>query len=195
MPPVILASASPRRRELLHYITDDFRCVCSQAEEKVRLPEGLDCRQIPAELAKLKARDIAGQYAGCLVIGADTVVIGPGGDVLGKPRDKADAVRMLEELSGAVHHVVTGVCLVMGDQERTFSEVTKVEFYPLSHEEILSYVDSGQPMDKAGAYGIQDKGALLVKRIEGDYYNVMGLPVARLSRELKAMVNLEKNGD
>ena len=120
-----------------------------------------------------------------IVIGADTIVVLES-EILGKPRDRADAIKMLSTLSGKVHSVFTGVCLIKDSKENCFYEETKVEFYELSPQEIEAYVDTGEPMDKAGAYGIQGRGCLLVKRIDGDYFNVVGLPVGRLIKELKA---------
>ena len=182
MEKLILASQSPRRQELIANITEDFEVKASQAEEI--LPEGTSPEDAPVLLAALKARAVAAEYPDRLVVGADTVVI-LDGEVLGKPRDKADAERMLRLLSGRVHKVVTGCCLIKGDRERSLSQSTMVEFYPLSDSEINGYIATGEPFDKAGAYGIQGKGMLLVKGIEGDYFNVMGLPVALLQREIK----------
>ena len=182
MEKIILASQSPRRRELLANITEDFEVIVSDVEEI--LPAGLSPEEVPEYLASLKARAVADRYPDRVVIGADTVVIYDG-IPLGKPRDDADAKRMLRMLSGRVHKVVTGCCIIKGDRVRVFSQTTKVEFYQLTDDEIDSYVATGEPSDKAGAYGIQGKGMLLVKGIEGDYYNVMGLPVPLLNMELK----------
>ena len=179
---LILASKSPRRQELIRFITDDFEVIVSEAEEI--LPAHIPPEEAPVYLSAVKARAVAAQYPDRTVIGADTVVI-LDSEVLGKPRDKDDAVDMLHALSGRVHTVVTGCCIIHGGRERSFSETTRVEFYPLSDREIEEYVATGDPFDKAGSYGIQGKGSLLVKGIEGDFFNVMGLPVARLSRELR----------
>lgn len=181
---LILASKSPRRQELLAYITRDFEVMASEAEEVY--PPGVDQTEVPVYLAALKAKDVAEQRPDSLVIGADTVVL-LNGRILGKPRDRDDAIGMLHALSGAEHTVVTGCCLISGNRWVTFREVTRVRFYPLSEREIIAYVDTGEPFDKAGAYGIQGQGALLVQGIDGDYYNVMGLPIARLKRELEQM--------
>ena len=110
------------------------------------------------------------------------------GEIMGKPADESDARRMLGALSGKKHKVVTGCCIIRGDSRRAFSDITEVEFYPLSDSEIDDYIATGEPFDKAGAYGIQGQGALLVKGIIGDYFNVMGLPVAMLKRELDGFV-------
>ena len=185
MEPIILASKSPRRQELIKNITEDFEVVVSPVEEV--LPEGLSPEDAPLYLARLKAGAVADEHPDRLVIGADTVVI-LDGEVLGKPRDRDDARRMLRLLSGKVHTVITGCCLIGGERERGFSQSTKVEFYPLTDGEIDDYIATGEPFDKAGAYGIQGKGMLLVKGIEGDYFNVMGLPVGLLSRELKRFI-------
>ena len=175
----ILASASPRRRELFGLISDDFRIVPSNAEETA--PDGIAAENLPEYLARLKAGDIAAKYPFDTVIGADTVVI-LDGKVLGKPENKEDAVKMLKALSGKKHKVVTGCAVCKNGACRSFSSVTEVEFYPLDDKEISDYVATGEPLDKAGAYGIQGRGALFVKSINGDYFNVVGLPVATLRR-------------
>lgn len=198
---VILASASPRRRELLAFALDAFDTLPANIEES--LPEGLELTQGPAYLAAQKARFLAHQYPDALVIGCDTGVF-IDNRMLGKPKDVEHAQSMLEELSGRVHQVITGCCLCLEGRERIFQEETWVEFYPLYKEEmgtdvptplslqfyplykeeIASYIATGEPFDKAGGYGIQGKGALLIRGIQGDYYNVMGLPIARLTREI-----------
>lgn len=177
---MILASQSPRRRELLSLITEDFRIIPAKGEEI--LPEKITPENAVLALSEKKADEIFAGNKGEIIVAADTIVA-IDGKILGKPRDDEDAFSMLMTLSGRVHEVFTGVCVIFpnGGKERFFEE-TKVEFYPLSDSEIAEYIKTGEPMDKAGAYGIQGKGALLVKRIDGDYYNVMGLPVARLSR-------------
>lgn len=180
---MILASQSPRRQELIANITPSFRVIVSQAEEK--LPEGIAPEEAPVYLAGIKAEAVAAAHPDEVVIGADTVVI-LDGEILGKPRDQADAERMLRALSGREHTVITG-CAICGFGRRvTFSEQTRVTFYPLSDREIAAYIATGEPFDKAGAYGIQGKGCVLVQRIEGDFFNVVGLPVAKLKRELEA---------
>ena len=182
---IILASASPRRRELLKNITDDFTVRVSDADEST--VGGLSPEQTVRALAELKADAV---YAGNeeeIIIAADTVVAADG-QILGKPRDEADAFAMLKMLSGKTHEVFTGVCIRTPAAQTVFSERTEVEFYPLSDDEITAYIKTGEPSDKAGAYGIQGKGCLLVKRINGDYFNVVGLPVAALSRELKKLL-------
>ena len=178
---IILASQSPRRRELIKLITDDVLCVTAKDEEVI--PEGMSPADIPEHLALLKALSVKKDYPEDVIVGSDTVVI-YGDELLLKPVDKADAFRMLKLLSGRTHQVITGCAIVKGDRQITFSEVTEVEFYHLSDEEILSYIETFEPMDKAGAYGIQGKGSLLVKGIKRDYFSVVGLPVASLKRHI-----------
>lgn len=181
---LILASGSPRRKELLAMVGRMYQCIPSDADETV--PEGMEPQDIPEFLAVKKAAAVLEKYPEDIVLGADTIVE-LDGQVLGKPENEADAARMLRMLSGNTHMVYTGVAILSKDWEVHFSTVTKVEFYPLSEDEIQEYIATGEPMDKAGAYGIQGKGALLVKRIHGDYYTVMGLPVAEVERHLKRL--------
>ena len=188
MKKMILASASPRRRELLEQGGIPFTVIPSQAEEKLTTTQpGLAVE----ELSYLKCSDIYEKSTeDAVVIGADTVVASEG-KILGKPSSKEDAVKMLQSLQGKAHEVYTGVTIMVREGEenrkKTFHEKTKVVFYPMSEEEIRSYVDTGEPMDKAGAYGIQGKSAIFIKEINGDYNNVVGLPLARLYQELKNM--------
>ena len=160
---------------------ENFRVIPSDCDEKI--PEDVTPELAPEYLSGIKCRCIASVYDLSVVIGCDTVVICDG-EVLGKPVDEADAIRMLKMLSGKTHHVVTGVTLGRGCRYSSFSVDTAVTFRELSDEEIKAYVKSGEPMDKAGAYGIQGLGALLVEKIDGDFYNVVGLPVSRLAEEL-----------
>jgi len=196
---LILGSASPRRRELLSLITEDFTIKLADIDERA-LETDLETRNVPAievseELASAKAHAVFEMLdhdsrASSVVIGADTSVILD--DVIyGKPESKEDAKRMLTNLSGRKHVVATGVSLVFEGGEKRFTDVSLVEFYPLDDYQknvIERYIESGDPMDKAGAYGIQTGGALLVKGIEGDFLNVVGLPVARLARELSSVI-------
>lgn len=163
-------------------ITDDFRIIPAKGEEV--LPEKISPENAVLSLSEQKANEVYRENRGEVIVAADTIVA-IDGKILGKPADEKDAFAMLKTLSGRIHEVFTGVCVIFanGRKERFFEE-TKVEFYELSDGEIADYIKTGEPMDKAGAYGIQGKGALLVKRIDGDYYNVMGLPVARLLRVL-----------
>ena len=160
----------------------------SQIEE--RRDPSWTAQELPRQLAAQKALDVSSRNPAALVIGADTIV-SLDGTVLGKPRDEADAADMLRSLSGRTHQVYTGVTLLVKEQgiwkPYTFSEKTDVEFYPVSREELLEYIKTGEPMDKAGSYGIQGKFGIYVKGICGDYNNVVGLPVGRLVYELKKM--------
>ncbi len=178
---IILASASPRRQELLRYITPNFRIEASDVEEIA--PEGLPLMELPAYLATLKAKEVSCRHPESLVIGSDTGVF-IDGLMLGKPASEAEGKSMLERLSGRRHEVITGCCLCWQGQTISFAESTEVEFYPLNETEICNYLSTAEYKDKAGAYGIQGAGALLIRGIHGDYYNVMGLPIARLAREL-----------
>ncbi len=179
---IILASQSPRRQELIGCILSDFEVIVSEAEET--LPDGIAPVDVPGYLAGVKAQAVAAEHPDDIVIGADTVVI-LDDQVLGKPKDADDAFRMLRSLSGKAHTVITGCAIIQDGRMTTFADHTRVEFYPLSDREILDYIATGEPFDKAGAYGIQGRGCVLVKRIEGDFFNVMGLPVARLKREME----------
>jgi len=181
---IILASNSPRRRELLAGLGMDFTVkVIGGIDES--WPHTLKGQDIPLYISREKAAPYKQQIAADeLVITADTIVY-VDGQVLGKPADKADAVRMLRLISGRWHEVITGVTLMTSKRERSFAVTTKVKFCNLTDDEINSYVESGLPMDKAGAYGIQEWiGYVGVEAIEGSYFNVVGLPVQRLYREL-----------
>ena len=184
---IILASQSPRRRELLTQIGLKFEVIPSTVEEVIT---SINPVEVVQELAQQKARDVANVAAketpkeSLLVIGADTIVVYEG-KILGKPEDKEDAVRMLAMLQGKEHSVYTGVALLTGEQEIIFAEETRVQMCPMTPEEILWYINTGEPMDKAGAYGIQGLCARFVRQIQGDYNNVVGLPVGRIYQELK----------
>lgn len=179
---IILASASPRRKELLTQMGLSFRVVAADIDEHMDRELSPD-RLVEAISAEKAAAVAAGAGANSLVIAADTVVVW-NGEVLGKPADQADARRMLGELSGRTHRVYTGYTLRRGERVVTRSEGTDVTFRPLTAEEIAAYVSTGEPMDKAGAYGIQGLGSMLVEGIRGDYFNVMGLPVCALGKAL-----------
>ena len=182
---IILASQSPRRRELLERMGLPFRIITPDIDERMEraLPPG----ELVAAISAEKAGAVAAQAGpGAVVIAADTVVALDGA-VLGKPAGEADAARMLSALAGRTHHVYTGLTVLRGERVRTVSEETAVTFRPLTEQEIAAYVRTGEPLDKAGAYGIQGYGALLVEGIRGDYYNVMGLPVCRLGLLLKEL--------
>lgn len=197
MEKIILASSSPRRRELMAQAGFAFEVLVSEADETIEtetpgeMVEVLSERKAAAVAEEITRQGFAEESV--LLVGADTMVA-IDGKKLGKPKDEKGAEEMLEELSGRTHQVYTGVTLIrlkkaengsILQESRTFSEVTDVSFYPLTKEEIRSYIATGEPMDKAGAYGIQGKAAVFVKEIKGDYNNVVGLPIARLYQELK----------
>ena len=177
----ILASASPRRKEILENAGFNFDIIVSDADETVS--EDLSPEKTVEELAKRKALSVWESNKDAVVFGCDTVVA-VDGRILGKPCDDADAYNMLRSLSGKKHTVSTGVCVCNKDKTVIFSNTTTVEFYPLSDETIKSYISSGEGRDKAGSYGIQGYGSVLVKEIKGDYFSVMGLPVSESSRVL-----------
>ena len=179
-----LASKSPRRQELLRLITDDFTVVDSTFDETL-IPM-LPPEEYVKKLAWGKASHTALTLgANDIIIGCDTVVVSPKGEIFGKPKNRADAYRMIQELSGNTHTVITGVILFGTMREITFSVKSHVTFYPLTDDEINEYLDTMEYTDKAGAYGIQGKGSLLCEKIDGDYFNIVGLPVSALSRALK----------
>ena len=171
---IILASKSPRRKELLSLITDDFTVDSAEVDET--LPCDIEPDKAVEYLSKIKAQPF--RESGKIVIGADTVVA-IDGKILGKPKNEKDAFLM--------HSVFTGVTVIKNDKEVTFSVQTKVKFFELDDREIEDYISSGEPFDKAGAYGIQGKGSLFVEKIDGDYFNVVGLPISRLARQLKSI--------
>lgn len=179
---LILASGSPRRRELLSLYTTDFEVCASDFDERAVQAES------PAALAEALARGkclaVSGRNPGCLVVGSDTVVE-LDGEVFGKPKDADDARRMLRALSGRTHQVHTGVCVSDGTTAESFVDTCKVTFFPIPEEEMERCIASGEPFDKAGAYAIQGQAALWLDRLEGDYYTIMGLPVSRTARLLE----------
>ena len=185
---LVLASASPRRKELLGKIGMEFDIIPAKGEEVITqtLPW-----EVVKELSFQKAKEIADlQTEECIVIGSDTIVA-KGEKIMGKPKNEEDAFTMLSDIAGAVHQVYTGVTLIRtGKEEKviTFAEKTDVYIYPMSEEEINSYIATKDPMDKAGAYGIQGDFAIHVKGIEGDYYNVVGLPIGKVYQELKQLL-------
>lgn len=173
---IVLASASPRRQELLRQVGLSFVVEPSNVNEDVAEP--MSPAQLVEHLALTKAREVASRRPSAIVLGADTIVV-VDGQVLGKPVDRADAIGMLERLADREHQVMTGVALVQDGREIVSHEVTAVRFGPLTREQIERYVDSGEPMDKAGAYGIQGRAAALIHSIAGDYFTVVGLPLYR----------------
>lgn len=184
---LVLASASPRRRELLAQAGFAFDVFTADIPE-VRKP-GEDPIRFVTRLAREKAEAVAERYsipAETIVLGADTIVL-VDDEVLGKPQDAFDAMRMLRLLSGRTHQVITGVCLVKGRERQRAAEVTFVRFATLSDEEIENYIATGEPTDKAGAYAIQGRASRWVPRIHGCYFNVVGLPLALVSSMIEAM--------
>lgn len=182
---IILGSNSPRRKELLAGLDLPFEVKVIPGLEE-HYPAGLPPEEIPVFLARQKAAAYLPLEEDTLLITADTIVWNHG-EVIGKPKDRQDAIRMLTSLAGHEHHVITGVCLTTQERQKCFSSVSAVRFAPLSEEEITYYVNKYKPFDKAGAYGIQEWiGYIAVEGIEGSFYNVMGLPVQRLYRELKS---------
>lgn len=188
MSKIILASASPRRRELLGNMGLDFEIAVSDADEAA-VSRDVPPYMYVQELALLKAAAAAKQFVNdrdAIIIGADTIVVSEG-KILGKPRDDKDAFSMLRKLSGRVHQVYTGYCVMRISDAYTVCEnvCTDVKFKELTDERINGYIATGEPMDKAGAYGIQGLGAMLIERINGDYFNVVGLPVSMLADTLE----------
>ena len=185
---IILASGSPRRKELLELIGVEFKIITSNKEEVIT---STNPEEVVKELSMMKAEDVAEGVEGpAVILGADTVVA-HGGRILGKPKDKEDAFRMIRSFAGEDHYVYTGVCIIKkeadgSEKKISFAEGTKVTVYPMSDEEIDRYVASGEPMDKAGAYAIQGLFAPYIKGIEGDYYNIVGFPIAGIYQRLKA---------
>ena len=181
---IILASQSPRRKELLERMgIREFEVIPAQGEEEVLKTRTLTPEQLVEQLSRQKCAEVAAAHPGALVIAADTMVA-VNNRVLGKPRSEEDAARMLAALSGRLHMVYTGVTVSRGSKTVTAHEMTSVRFRTLTQADIIRYIATGEPMDKAGAYGIQGYGAMLVESISGDYYNVMGLPVCRLAKML-----------
>ena len=184
---VILASGSPRRKELLELIGVQFKIITSNKEEIIT---STNPEEVVKELSMMKAEDVAEGVTGpAIILGADTVVAHKG-RILGKPKDKEDAVNMISSFAGDDHFVYTGVCIIRKESDGTvkklsFAEGTRVTVYPMTAEEIERYVASGEPMDKAGAYAIQGLFAPYIKGIEGDYYNIVGFPIAGIYQTLK----------
>lgn len=179
---LILASQSPRRKELLNLLQIPYSIIASRTEEK--LNRNLSPEENVQCLAEQKASAVLAENPDAVVIGADTMVC-IDGECLGKPHDREEAAHMLRRLSGRSHQVITAVSIQTHDRKETFCDTTEVTFWPLSEDDIQLYIETKEPMDKAGAYGIQGKGALLVKKIDGDFYSVVGLPVAKTMRALK----------
>lgn len=179
---IILASQSPRRKELLQRILPEFKIVPAEIDEKVS--ESDTPVEYVQKMAREKAQQVAKNHPNDLVIGCDTIVT-LDNKILGKPASREDGFNMLTELSGKTHAVYTSIVLLKNNQELATTVPAKVEFYELSDQEINSYLETDEYIDKAGAYGIQGQGALFVKQIEGDYYSIMGLPIGTLYRMLQ----------
>jgi len=187
---IILASSSPRRRELLRQIGVEFKVIPAEIEEDNGNEKGKSPIEVVKNNALLKAQKVAEMVSNSnsLIISADTIVV-LDGKIIGKPKDEKDAINILKKLRGKYHYVFTGLAVFETPQNRFLVSAvkSKVKMRDYSDEEIERYVATGEPMDKAGAYGIQGKGALLVEKIEGDYYNIVGLPLVRLYNLLDRM--------
>jgi len=181
---IVLASQSPRRRELMLLLNLPFSSENPQIDEVI--DPSLPLNKAIEKIAFDKAQDVFTRHPNSIVIGSDTVVV-LDDLVLGKPTDEQDAIRMLNLLSGKTHKVITGVCMLSDKEKIVFHSIAKVTFYPLDETAIKTYVASASPLDKAGAYGIQDRGALFIESIVGDYYTIMGLPIAEINRRIRLM--------
>lgn len=185
---IILASQSPRRKQLLEWAEVPFEVIVKETDE--RFPPGISPDEVAVYIARNKALAVQAQAGKeAVILAADTIVV-LGDNIIGKPVHREDAVSILLALSGEKHKVITGVVILKGDQEIAFADTTDVEFHDLSVKEIEFYVDKYKPYDKAGAYAIQEWiGVVGIKSISGDFYNVMGLPVSRVVRELRGLVD------
>jgi len=179
----ILASQSPRRRELLSMLGLTFEIITADIDET--MDQTVCVEEAVAQVCRKKAEAVGRDHPGRLIVSADTIVVVEG-KVLGKPHTEQEAFHMLRSLSGRSHTVMTAFCLYRDGAAETHVEKTDLQFKPLSDEEILAYIATGSPMDKAGAYGIQDGAAVFVEALQGDYYNVMGLPLCALVKRLRA---------
>lgn len=186
IPSIILASQSPRRKQLLEWAEIDFTIVLQDTDESY--PAGIPVSEVAVHIARNKALAVRKQTNASLpVLAADTIVVS-GDEIIGKPRDRAHAIHILSHLSGKMHLVITGVVILVNDKEIAFSDTTEVEFHPLTEQDISFYVDKYKPYDKAGAYAIQEWiGVVGIKSVNGDFYNVMGLPVSRVVKALKSL--------
>jgi septum formation protein len=185
MADIILASQSPRRKQLLEWAEIDFEIIVEPTDETY--PKGLSTTEVAVHIARQKALAVQSRSGKKTIIAADTIVV-LGEEIIGKPKDRNDAINILEKLSGNHHQVITGVVVFKGEKEVSFADTTDVEFHPLTKEQIRFYVDRYQPYDKAGAYAIQEWiGVVGIKRVNGDFYNVMGLPVSRVVKTLQEL--------
>ena len=183
MSKIVLASQSPRRKMLLEWAEIDFEIRVKETDES--FPGNMSVEDVPVYIARNKA--VAVKTPDEIIIAADTVVV-LNNEIIGKPRDNIDAFNILSKLSGQTHRVITGVVIMKGDKEISFSDITEVQFYDLSAEQINFYIDKYKPYDKAGAYAIQEWiGVTGIKKINGDFYNVMGLPVSRVVKTLQQL--------
>ncbi len=187
MQPIILASQSPRRKQLLEWAEVPFESIVKHAEET--FPDNMPIADVPVYIARNKALAVKETLDNNdhIILAADTVVV-IDDTVIGKPKDREDAIQILQRLSGRKHEVITGVVILQEEKEFSFSDVTSVLFHPLTDEQIVFYIDKYKPYDKAGAYAIQEWiGVVGIKSVSGDFYNVMGLPVSRVVQALKEM--------
>ncbi len=183
MEKIILASQSPRRKALLELAEIDFEVIVADTDES--FPSGLSFEETAIFIAKQKALVVANINPNRIIIGADTIVV-CNNKIIGKPKDRADTVEILTQLSGNTHNVITGVFILLQNESVFFADVTTVSFHELTNEQISFYVDKYKPFDKAGGYAIQEWiGAVGIKKIDGDFYNVMGLPISRVVASLK----------
>lgn len=184
MPQIILASQSPRRKQLLEWAEIDFEIIVANTDES--FPKNLPFEDVAIYIAKEKAKAVQQKASDKIIIAADTIVVLEN-EIIGKPVDRNDAVNILNKLSGSHHKVITGVVILQDNKMISFADTTHVEFHPLTKNQIEFYVEKYKPYDKAGAYAIQEWiGVVGIKCINGDFYNVMGLPVSRVVQELKA---------
>lgn len=186
MKKIILASQSPRRKQLLEWAEIPFEIIVRETDEA--FPDGLKVDEVAIYIARQKALAVQSMVEGdAVILAADTIVVLKG-RIIGKPKDREEAIRILSDLSGQKHIVITGVVIMNGKNQISFSDSTEVDFHELSRQEIEFYVDKYRPYDKAGAYAIQEWiGVIGIKSVAGDFYNVMGLPVSRVVKELKKL--------
>lgn len=184
---IILASASPRRKDLLKKIVNEFTVLSSNISEDI--PSNITAMDAAEYLAVQKAMDVYNKNPNDLIIGADTTIVF-NDKIYGKPKDKEDAKKMLTKFSGNTHYVITGICIICKDKKISFSSINRVQFYPLKEAEIQNYLMDDEYIDKAGAYAIQGKGSLFVKEIMGDYNSIVGLPISQLKRVLETFFNI-----
>lgn len=188
MPDIILASQSPRRKQLLEWAEIDFEIVVANTDESY--PKELQPKDVALHIAKEKAKAVQHKAKDKIIIAADTIVV-LNNEIIGKPTDRIDAINILSTLSGSHHQVITGVVILKEKKEISFADITDVEFHSLTQGQIEFYVDKYKPYDKAGAYAIQEWiGVIGIKRINGDFYNVMGLPVSRVAQALRFFMKI-----